>query len=500
MNKSSLTASYEKTVLYASERQFERFNELVQLAKILHDTVDDGEKIYPGFINIIGDIWSVFYLRNPQLNHSMKENNDVQYEMLTHLMQTEEFTRWQSLTATDDLLSVLTAVSFSEQLKKWLKENKELREAQRKQGLAERSKQRAEQRLNDLQKTLSDSSITEQIKRRVQMQKEFTQKQLLAARKEQQQAQIDVQQAMKKLAVEQFSGIIAKSTNDVKTTKQAIIQMGTLDGKNIKAVPIGEQFQLAEQIQHADLLKKIAELTGRFKRIAKKKQKTKHRQTMERKNVTYGQEVARLLPMELASFVLPNARVDFLKRYSEQQTLIFDTKGKDRRGRGPIIICMDESSSMTSIKAESKAFCLALLMIARKQKRDFAIVPFASEVGEVVIFSKGRATTEDIISFSNRFLGGGTNFEMPLRVSLDILKKSEFNNADVLFVTDGSSYLSSSFIEEFNAIKKKRDFECTSIVLTNLIQTVNIDIVYRFSDKVIEVKDLFDAEEIFSIY
>ena len=151
--------------------------------------------------------------------------------------------------------------------------------------------------------------------------------------------------------------------------------------------------------------------------------------TMERKNVTYGQEIARLLPMELASFVLPNAKLDFLKRYSEQQTLIFDMKGKDRRGRGPIIICMDESSSMTSIKAESKAFCLALLMIARKQKRDFAIVPFASEVGEVVIFAKGRSTAEDIMNFSTHFLGGGTNYEKPLRASLDILTKSEFNKA-----------------------------------------------------------------------
>ncbi|MGM9946094.1 MAG: hypothetical protein ACI33M_14175, partial [Lysinibacillus sp.] len=177
--------SYHKTVLYASERQFERFNELVQLAKILHDTCDDGEKMYPGFTNIIGDIWAVFYLRNPQLNPSMKENNDIQYEMLTHLMQTEEFTRWQSLTATDDLLSVLIAVSISEQLKNWLKENKELREAQRKQERAERSKQRAQQQLKNLQKTLSDASATEQTKRRVQLQKEFTQKQLLAAQKEQ---------------------------------------------------------------------------------------------------------------------------------------------------------------------------------------------------------------------------------------------------------------------------------------------------------------------------
>lgn len=491
--------SYHKTVLYTSARQFERFNELVQLASSLHDTCYDGEKIYPGFIHIIGDIWSVFYLQNPQLNHSTKDNNDIQYEVLTYLMQTEEFAKWQSLTATDELLSVLIAVSVSEQLKQWLKENEALRQAQRKQERAERSKQRAEQQLKDVQQTLCDTNGTEQTKRRAQLQKEFIQKQLLAAQTEQQQAQIDIKQTMKTLTVEQFSTMLIKSTTNARLTKQAISQIGTLDGKKFETVPIGKQFQLAEHIQQSNLLKRIAELTGRFKRIAHKKQKTKHRMTMERKNVTYGQEMTRLLPMELANFVLPNAKLDFLRRYSEQQALLFDTKGKDHRGRGPIIICMDESSSMTMIKAESKAFCLALLTIARKQKRDFAIIPFASDVGEVVIFTKGRATAEDVVHFSTRFLGGGTNYEKPLRASLDILTKSEFNKADVLFVTDGTSFLSSRFLEEFHTIKKQRNFECTSIILTNLIQTVNLDIVHRFSDKVIEVNDLFDAEEVFSL-
>ena len=116
-----------------------------------------------------------------------------------------------------------------------------------------------------------------------------------------------------------------------------------------------------------------------------------------------------------------------------------------------------------------------------------------------MIFPKGRATTEDVVHFSNRFLGGGTNYEKPLRASLNILTKSEFNKADVLFVTDGTSFLSSRFLEEFHTIKKQRNFECTSIVLTNLIQTVNLDIVHRFSDEVIEVKDLFDAQEVFSL-
>ncbi|WP_274307113.1 vWA domain-containing protein [Solibacillus daqui] len=218
---------------------------------------------------------------------------------------------------------------------------------------------------------------------------------------------------------------------------------------------------------------------------------------MERKNISIGHEVSRLLPIELANYVMDHSKKDFLRRFSESQTLVFDTKGKDRKGKGPIIICMDESSSMTSIKEHSKAFCIALLTIAKKQKRDFAIIPFASTVGDVQVFRKGQATTQDLLTFSNSFLGGGTNYEQPLRESLNILLQSEFNEADILFVTDGSSFLSTHFIDEFNATKKKKQFECTAVILTNLFNTVDVNLVNKFSDRVIEVNELFDAGDVF---
>ena len=154
---------------------------------------------------------------------------------------------------------------------------------------------------------------------------------------------------------------------------------------------------------------------------------------------------------------------------------------------------------MNAMKAQSKAFCLALLLIAKQQKRDLAIVPFASTVGNPLFFVKGKSTTEMLIQFSQSFLGGGTNYEKPLRETLNILLKSKFNEADVLFVTDGSSFLSNSFIEEFCDIKRKRKFECTSIVLTKNLQSLNVDVLKRFSDSIIEVKNLFEAEAVFSI-
>ena len=59
--------------------------------------------------------------------------------------------------------------------------------------------------------------------------------------------------------------------------------------------------------------------------------------------------------------------------------------------------------------------------------------------------------------------------------------------------------MSNSFIEEFNEIKKQLKVECISIVLTNDCTTVELSVVHKFSNKVIVVKDLFEAEEVFSL-
>ena len=308
-----------------------------------------------------------------------------------------------------------------------------------------------------------------------------------------------VKTRIQRLDPQQIGAMIQQNKEKFRHTKKAIMAVGTMDGKKLDNLPLKDQFELAEKLRSHEELRKIADMVGRFKRIAMKKQKTKNKQTMERKNISIGQEIARLLPTELASYILPHSHLDFLKRLAQRQTFIFDTSGKDRKGKGPIIICMDESSSMTAFKEQSKAFCIALLMIAKKQKRDFAIVPFASQVGEVMIFKKGQATIQEMIHFSNQFLMGGTNYEHPLRESLQILTQSEFNEADILFVTDGSSFLSSKFIEEFNEVKRKKIVECTSIVLTNLNNAVDLNIVNQFSDRIIEVSELFEADEAFSI-
>lgn len=495
--ENNLTIMYSRSVLTTTPAQQSRFNELLRMAKMLKDSCLEGELILSGFTNLIGDCWVGFYARNPECKMGAEQIDIVQYEFISNLLKNEEYEKWHELTKSDELLSVLTAIGMAEQLKKMLKEKQSEQRNFVNLEAAQRTKEFAEKQMKEIEKKLQEPVQSQAIKEVLKRQQQAYKTRKDNAQLEINQAQHQFRNQLKQLKSTEFSSMIQENKNKVRNTKKAIITVGTMDGKKIDNLPLTDQFELANQLGDHKELRKIAETVGRFKKIAVKKQKTKQKQTMERKNITIGQEVSRLLPTELANYILPHSKLDFLRRYSEQQAFIFDTKGKDRKGRGPIIICMDESSSMTSIKDQSKAFCIALLMIARKQKRDFAIIPFATTVGEVQIFKKGQATTQQIIHFSNQFLGGGTNYELPLKESLTVLSKSEFNEADILFVTDGSSFLSSRFVEEFNVTKKHKQFECTAVVLTNLYNAVDLNVVNKFSDRVIEVNELFDAADAF---
>lgn len=487
---------YSRSIFDISTSQKTRFNELLKMAKLLNDRCLDGEKILLGFTNIIGDTWYSFYNKQPLLEENAQQIDETQFGFITNLLKTDEYMQWHQLTKGDELLSVLTAISMADQLIKSLRNDHPQTKNEQSQKAAERSQQFAKKRIQELQQQIN-SATSEGIKQAYRDQQKIYEQNLKNAEQQTKAIEQQLKNQLLEISKQSLGQIIQGNKKKISNTKKAIITVGTMDGKKIEHVPLGDQFELAEKIGTHKELQTIADLVGRFKRIAIKKQKTKQKHTMERKNIAIGQEVSRLLPTELANYVMGHSKMDFLRRFSESQALVFDTKGNDRKGKGPIIICMDESSSMTSIKEQSKAFCIALLTIAKKQKRDFAIVPFASNVGEVKIFAKGQASTQDLLAFSNSFLGGGTNYEQPLRESLTILQQSEFNEADILFVTDGSSFLPTRFIEEFNATKKKKQFECTSVVLTNLFNAVDVNVVQKFSDRVIEVSELFDAADAF---
>lgn len=482
-----MTFHFVRSYFHTEPSYLERFHTLSELSKPLQTLLTKGAGCVADFHSILFDVWFSFY-RSELVVQDITKVSSYHDDIMSNLLRNEDVKLWRQFTVNDELFSVLTSLVIGEELLSQLE-----RQSKSKQQEEQKKAQSQLQQIKDQQRK-KDLTLLEQ--ERLQFQQKITEKQLDRLNRQIEQMK---PQAAPNIQLTQLTNKLAKSKQDLLKTKQAVVHLSSIEGKKINSTPLKDQFEIAEQVANHDIVKKIAEMTGRFKKVAMKKQKSKQKVTMERKEIALGQEIARLLPMELANYVMPKSKLDFYRRFAEHQTFNFGKKGKETAGRGPIIICMDESSSMISMKAESKALCIALLSIAKKQRRDFAIVPFASDIGEVLIFPKGKSTAEQVLRLANQFLSGGTNYEKPLRKSLEILSSSQFNKADVLFVTDGSSFLSTKFLSEFNETKCKRKFECTSIVLTNLYNAVDKTVIEKFSDHILHVNNLLEADDVFSI-
>jgi len=75
----------------------------------------------------------------------------------------------------------------------------------------------------------------------------------------------------------------------------------------------------------------------------------------------------------LFNLAIQQGKVDFIRRFAEGQTMMFDKKGKDTLGKGANYFSLDQSSSMRKLDTQSKGFALAMMSIAKKQKKEFCV-------------------------------------------------------------------------------------------------------------------------------
>ena len=81
------------------------------------------------------------------------------------------------------------------------------------------------------------------------------------------------------------------------------------------------------------------------------------------------------------------------------------------------------------------------------------------------MFRPGEYALADKIAAAETFLNGGTDFETPLKESLRLMREVGFENADIVFVTDGECSLSDGFTSGLLAEQKARRFTVTGILL-----------------------------------
>ena len=91
---------------------------------------------------------------------------------------------------------------------------------------------------------------------------------------------------------------------------------------------------------------------------------------------------------------------------------------------------------------------------------------FASAKSIVIhIYKPKKYTTEDVFTFAESFIGGGTDFKAPLTQAVELIEYEDFENADIMFITDGECSISNELAAIFHDKSKQFKFKATGILI-----------------------------------
>jgi uncharacterized protein with von Willebrand factor type A (vWA) domain len=268
--------------------------------------------------------------------------------------------------------------------------------------------------------------------------------------------------------------------------------------------PPGQKLELGRRLAGNEKLKKLARMVGRMKFHAQAlRKKVFERSSEELLEIEQGDALNRLLPHEMLSLHHPTLRKDFYRRFLDQELIQYSLRGVEEKGKGPMIVCLDGSSSMSGDKEIwSKAVTLTLLEIARKQRRLFRSICFSSAETPLQVLDMNprdryEVETKTVMDLAEYFPGGGTDFQKPLDAALDCLRQSRFKKGDIIFITDGECQVDAQWAESFRAEKNRLGFSLFSILID--MGPASLGTLKEFSDRISTIKQLTgdEAKEIF---
>lgn len=218
--------------------------------------------------------------------------------------------------------------------------------------------------------------------------------------------------------------------------------------------------ELLDRVKRNEMLLGITRQLGRMKEMLSELRKNDYAHGRgEKYSITRGRDLKNLLSGELALLASPATTPLFLRKYNAKGLLQYAKRERIHKGHGGIIVCLDESGSTKGENAEwGKALALAVQDSCAHEGRKFALVHFSS-AGQIRTdrFLPGQYTAADLLSAAEHFFDGGTDFEAPVREALRLINEEEFEDADILFITDGKRSISDELAEQLqDAIQDTR--------------------------------------------
>lgn len=184
-------------------------------------------------------------------------------------------------------------------------------------------------------------------------------------------------------------------------------------------------------------------------------------------------DLNKLLPNEALFLTYPELEVVFYKRLVDKRLMNYRMRGKSRTLRevkthkpqskqvdidkGPFILCVDASGSMSGFPEQSaKAFAYALMQLALADNRDCYVMLFSTEhIAYELTRQDGLREASDFLSYT---FHGGTDFEPVINAGIEKMTTQRYKNADLVMISDFIAPVQNEYLlTQVEALKRQHN-------------------------------------------
>lgn len=209
--------------------------------------------------------------------------------------------------------------------------------------------------------------------------------------------------------------------------------------------------------RHPDLIAMIEEVGRNTEQLKRRLKQADARTAPDRYDqLGLSGDLAHMLPSEASLLADEDYEAYFMQKWLDGKLLTYRANDADKdRGKGPVICLLDTSHSMHGAKQRlAQIFVMTFAALTLSEQRDFVLLLFGSK-GELIErpFFHRRPDWPAFYNLSQLAFGGGTNFDTPLRRSMQLIREARgFSNADIVMVTDGIGAVSAPVRDELASL------------------------------------------------
>lgn len=333
-----------KFVIDNNNFDIENYNFIKDRSSRMQEIEEKGSKDYEQFPELMQDTFDAMFKNEPVLREEWQIKPDflMNKVIADKLLESPRYKELRVMTQADELASAVGTEAMAEQLIEWIKEQKDLNDALNEMVKAAGGLEAADG--EDGEGEESDEEKDGKAKSNKKQSLEEAMKAYEEAMKNFQTVSED------RKFNKSMDRIAAKVKDAVRETSDMISNWGLERSGTYTKRPVNEKMELLNKLRTNQKLQQIARLAGRYRRLALQTKREKVKKGLdEQHSITQGDDMGRLIPAEWMRLAHPLTEQQFIADLIEKKTMIYQVKGKEKKARGPIITCIDESGSMSGL-------------------------------------------------------------------------------------------------------------------------------------------------------